>query len=740
MSRRDMRAAIVLIAIAMVVAIAGLASAAHGPTKPATRGIATPAATPVGTGDDLYAAIRPEMRQEIINETDGTLSRYTIRATLLPPGASLPGESQSTGVPTVVGTEELNYVNETGRPLDELQFRLYPNLRQYDTGRMTIDALTVDGRPASAEAPPLYSVPSATPVATPAPEQADLILIRVPLRQSLMPGETTHVSMRFSTSVPIAPPDDSGLFRYHPETEQWSLAHWFPILTGFDPETGWESEPPAAWSDITFSNTALYDVTLSTPENLVLVTPGVELSRTHDGSDLTRRYVTGPARDFPIFAQPDLEVSAVVVDGVIVTSYAPAADRAGADQVLEWAAQALGVYSDLFGPYPYATLDVVAVPDMVGVEFPQLITLGLDFYADPVNAGSRPGAIEFLVAHEVAHQWWYGLVGSNPHRHAFLDEGLAEYSAVIYFERVYGVDVAASHLYNGLVVRYATMLVSGGDQIVDQPTSAFPDALTYYSTDYRKAGLGFAAIRAEIGDAAFFEALASYVASEQFGVAIPSGSAPGVRGRFRQQSRRTLEPVVRRHARPRRHHHGASACHTSGISGGSARRCNADRVRRPRQHCRLQRAGIGGHPSLDNAIAPACHQITARSLASASRDHTRPSRTSVSSSIASWSRCSSAFPCPMKSRRRSSSNASSRVPRGRGACAGNSFRRGSAPSSRRTSTSSSLHGNRSRSSPYTYAQNGATTCCGGSANVTSAAYRVETRSSLRRKGSMSSTP
>src|SRR3712207_7269629 len=67
------------------------------------------------------------------------------------------------------------------------------------------------------------------------------------------------------------------------------------------------------------------------------------------------------------------------------------------------------------------------------------------------------------------------LFRSNPHRHAFLDEGLAEYSAVLYFERQHGVEAAEGQLDAGLGLRYATMLLTGEDQIVDQPTADFPD-------------------------------------------------------------------------------------------------------------------------------------------------------------------------------------------------------------------------------------------------------------------------
>lgn len=546
------RTANLLIVFVLVLATASgmVASAPSRAERSARSQAATPQANPVSSDTFLYKAVSPDYRSEVMTATSGRLSRYTITATFHPPGTAsidmiqatpwaspvaTPEASPVTGPASVVdttpiapvdqatitGIQKLRFVNDTGDPLTDLHFRLYSNLRQYDEGRMEIHNLTVDGQEVQPESPPLYSVPPSTPVATPSPDQADLILLRIPLSDPLAPGATTTVEMEFTTTVPVDPPDGTGLFRFAPDTGSWTLAHWFPILAGYDPASGWETDPPAAWSDLTFSNTALFDVTLTAPGDLVLVTTGVEVEHERQGERQVRRFVSGPVRDFPIVADPNLVSSSTEVNGTTVTSYYTPQNAAGGEQILEWAAQALAVFTELFGPYPYTTLDVVAVPAMIGYEFPQLIFIGADFYPDPIASGSRPGAIEFLVAHEVAHQWWYGLVGSNPHRHAFLDEGLAEYSAVLYFEQKYGMEAADAQLNNGLVLRYATMLITDEDYVADQPTTEFPDLLTYYTTVYRKAGLGFAALRAEIGDEAFFEGVRQYAETMRFEVATP---------------------------------------------------------------------------------------------------------------------------------------------------------------------------------------------------------------------------
>ena len=511
-----------------------LASSPSG-MGPSPQPLAREQASPVTDSELLYEAVLPPYRREIMAATADRLSRYTITATFHSPGApsvAMPQATPVTGVEailaapsdpqaTITGTQEVHVVNDTGGSLSDLYLRLYPNLRQYGDGRMVVRDVTVDGVPVVPEPPPLYSVPASTPVATPDAGSQDLILLRLPLANPLAPGASATLRLGFTTTVPLEPVDGTGPFVFMPDTARWTLAHWFPILAGLEPAFGWETDPPAAWADVTFSNTALFDVTLTAPDDLVLVTTGVEVEGAVERLHQVRRFISGPARDFTIVADPELASSSTDVNGTRVVSYYQPQNAAGGAQILEWGAQALTIFSELFGPYPYATLDLVAVPEVVGYEFPQLIFIGADYYPDPLTSGSRPGAVEFLVAHEVVHQWWYGMVGNNPHRHAFLDEGLAEYASFLYFERQHGVEATEQHVNRGLRLPYVTLVLTEGDQIVDQLSPAFSAEGTYVATVYWKAALGFAALQDEVGDAAFFTGLEQYAATMRFDVAMP---------------------------------------------------------------------------------------------------------------------------------------------------------------------------------------------------------------------------
>ncbi len=502
-------------------AIAAGVHAALGRPAPAAVGLAptsaplpSPPASPEPNGGEfaLYDAVLPEHRADAVAATAGRLSHYRVAATL----HSMAGQPTS-----ITGTVDLRYHNDTGRAQSALYVRLYPNDERYAEGGLEVRDVTVDGVPVVPGAP-LPTPPLAAPGVGAAPAAADPTLARLALPAPVPPGGTAAVAMAFTTTVPTAPAEGTGLFGRYPDTGTWVLAHWFPLLAGHDPSAGWDLVRPAPWDDPVFAGFALFDVTLTTPKAMVLAASGVRVEEAVGGDEVRRRYVSGPAREFSVVADDDFAAASRRVGGTTVTVYHDPEDAAGGEQILAYAAQAVTVFNEVFGPYPYAELDVVAVPSVVGFEFPQLVLIGTEFVADPAGAGSRVGAVEFLVAHEVAHQWWYGLVGNNQRRHAFLDEGLAEYAAVLYFERQHGAPSAEQQVNLGLRLRYASMVFAAGDHVVDQPTDAFPDETAYFTTVYRKAALGFAALRAEIGDAAFVAGLRAYVEEAQFGVAAPA--------------------------------------------------------------------------------------------------------------------------------------------------------------------------------------------------------------------------
>jgi hypothetical protein len=257
----------------------------------------------------------------------------------------------------------------------------------------------------------------------------------------------------------------------------------------------------------------------------------------------------GLVRDFAMIASKDLETKTETVGDVEVRSHFLSAERAAGEKVLDAAKAALAIYEKRFGRYPYADLDLVEAPligGAGGVEFAGLTTIASMFYR-PAMGGSGLGGLlgllgggrsgssgddpmgammdsmrEFVTAHEVAHQYWHGLVGSDSRAHPYLDEGLAQYSAILYLEDRYGKARAKKDGDMNVAMNYRAMRMMGqNDGAVDRPAVSFGGMVPYAGLVYGKGPYVWGALREAVGDEAFFGAVRSYVTKYHFKLAPP---------------------------------------------------------------------------------------------------------------------------------------------------------------------------------------------------------------------------
>jgi len=489
-----------LVAATLLLLVATLAGpVAYGQDDPPGHGLGlTPEAT---TATDLdpwvVEAIRPELQDDVASQMPETLPVYVIAATLDP---------DANGGPSLTGTLDLTYVNTTGEPIETLPFRLYANGPDAEHDAVTVGVVTVDG---------------AAVIAT--PSESDSVL-EVPLGRALGPGEDVAIGMAFTTTPPTDATAHYGIFNIDSNSGTWALAHWYPVLAGRDPDTGWVLDFPSRNGDPIFSDTALFDVAITAPDGWRVVTTGVAFGDPTIATDaVTQRYVSGPVRDFTIVADEDFELVTTEIDGIVVNSWHNPGEEGIGMAVAEYGAQSLAVFSEQLSPYPFRELDLLPVEmyGAAGCEFPQLIYIGHDYYTEPDDL-DVPSALDFTVAHEVVHQWFYGLVGNNQYANAFIDEGITQYlSSEVYFGITYGETVGDEVTASFLERPFERFVSAGDDQVVDQPTDDFEAGWAYGFAAYVKAPLGFAAIHDEIGDDAFFAALQAYVADFMFGVATP---------------------------------------------------------------------------------------------------------------------------------------------------------------------------------------------------------------------------
>lgn len=441
--------------------------------------------------DEPFPDVLPGQRAGVDAATEGELDEYTLAVTLDP------------ATSTVSGTEQVIYRNSTGIPQSEVYFRLFPNAEYYGEGALTVGDLTVGGEPV-----------------TPELSASDTVL-RVPLPDPVPANAEVSIDLRFETVVPTDTSGSFAILNRSSFTGTWSMSDWYPGLAGYEPDRGWRIDPPTSFGDPTFAETARYDVTITAPADLTLVTTGIETDATTSNGLQTRQYAAAPARDFSFAVDDDYVSLSAGADGTIVTAFVNPGQEAGGQAALDVAVSALAVFGERFGPYPHRELDIVAAPlaGALGVSWSGIVFLDGPGMLD-ILAQSDPAYFNSVVAHEIGHQWWGGQIGFNSNDHTFLLEGITNYSAFLWIEATAGPETALAAIRTSLAAPYIALIEATGDQVADLPIA---DGQSGRGTIfYNKSALGFFAINETIGDAAFTAGLETLAVDFAFAIAEPT--------------------------------------------------------------------------------------------------------------------------------------------------------------------------------------------------------------------------
>ncbi|MGE5123945.1 MAG: M1 family aminopeptidase [Acidobacteriaceae bacterium] len=404
---------------------------------------------------------------------------------------------------TFTVAEGVEYTNRTGVALDSLYFRLYPNLGQsYGNGMIYLDSTQVNGQAAETKMSLFNSI------------------VQVELPEPLQPGGHARVDFKTKGQVPhdFGGGDlGTGYGMYNYSQGVLALANFYPMLAVYTAGE-WRLDPVYAFGDSVFSQAALYTVDVLTDPGLVVVSSGLEVSQESVGTKTLRHYISGPAREFTLVVSPEFQVVSRQEGSTQVNSYYLPGDDQGGHQALETASRALEIFNAKFGPYPYKEYDVVEAPlnQASGIEYP-----GMALVAERLYDDTQDPAFDTTVAHEVAHQWWYNVVGNDVIREPWLDEALATYSSIYYWEQV-GRETAYQQALAYYQERYNQTLQAGMDAPVTAPMAYFQAgerSNSYGAVVYAKGALFFDALDRLIGDQAFFTALQFYYGSHWFSIA-----------------------------------------------------------------------------------------------------------------------------------------------------------------------------------------------------------------------------
>ena len=446
---------------------------------------------------------------------------------------------------TVTGTARITYTNNAPHALDSLVFHCWPRafssdesafarqqLRNGSTrfhfapreARGTMDSLDfrVDGKPVAIDfnrdSPDIGVLRLTTPVAA---------------------GQTVTIETPFRVRVP------ESFSRLGHVGQSYQITQWYPKPAVYDRE-GWHAMPYLDQGEF-YSEFGDFDVRITLPANYVVGATG-ELQEASekqwmlDKAASTRKSLTNYEQNvnygyvdelFPASASTTKTLSyraenvhdfawfadkrfLVLHDTLNLRSVAKEIDvwalftqteSALWKDATEYLKRATRFYSEHVGPYPYPQVTGVqsALSAGAGMEYPMITVIGL--------SGSAY-ALDEVLAHEIGHNWFYGMLGSNERDHPWMDEGLnsyyeSRYTRAFYPERDGRIQLIPGREVDADRVAYRYLARLGRDQAPDTPSDSL-EQYNYWMGAYSKPELVLTAVEERVGIAALDRAFQDY--------------------------------------------------------------------------------------------------------------------------------------------------------------------------------------------------------------------------------------
>lgn len=296
--------------------------------------------------------------------------------------------------------------------------------------------------------------------------------IVVTLPKPLAPGGTTRVTIRYRGHFNAI--SDSHQLLLGQVDNVLTAYRWIPWLSRRErfaaPNFG-ETWVTAVSPKVT--------VTLVSNAPLVYATSGERVAR-HEHS---QTFSATNVRDFNFSASPDYHIRRLDWDKVPIRIYYL---KGSADALMQYARSAMQRFSTKIGPYAYPSLNIAEAPIGTGMESPALAWL---------SATAAPEDLERLVAHEIAHQWFYAAVGNNQARQPFADEAVATFLA------------------DDLVGSFHSSLCAA--EPLDLPVYEYGPRC-YPEVIYNQGARYLDRYRTDVGNKAFWAGMSQYYAAYQF--------------------------------------------------------------------------------------------------------------------------------------------------------------------------------------------------------------------------------
>jgi len=441
---------------------------------------------------------------------------------------------------SLTGFAEITYINNSPDTLSYIWFHLWPNAYKNDQTAFSNQALEggkTDFYFSTKEQKGYinqlnFKVNGLTANTEDHPQHIDIVKLLLP--EPLLPGKQVTITTPFHVKLPY------NFSRGGWDGNSFQVTQWYPKAAMYDAK-GWHPMPYLDLGEY-YSNFGNYNVTITVPQNYVVAATGVLQTATEKEWLKSRKHYTetkkqvvkktyGPknkaaqskgktdvlgadsiglkklfftqqqVHDFAFFANPDFIVendTCLLPSGKIVevfTYYTQAHQKLWKSS-LQFTKDALRFYSSQVGEYPYQTASVVQGPQSFGggMEYPTITVISpIDNLKD----------LDIIIAHEIGHNWFQGVLASNERAYPWMDEGFNSFYEKKYAALKYGQQPQWEK------ILLATKAHFKKDQPIYTHSEDF-EATNYLLSSYQKAAQWLQIIEQQLGEEKFQQLIQSY--------------------------------------------------------------------------------------------------------------------------------------------------------------------------------------------------------------------------------------
>lgn len=459
------------------------------------------------------------------------------------------------------GFERIEYINNSPDTLKFIWFHIWPNAFKNDKTAFTDQQLEngstafyFSGKEDKGYINRLdFKVNTITAETEDHPQHIDIIKLVLPT--PLPPGQRINITTPFHVRLP------KNFSRGGHDGQSYQVTQWFPKPAVYD-KNGWHPMPYLDQGEF-YSEFGTFDVRITVPKNYVVAATGVlqnedekewlkhrgnqewgtayrkqfpvkkTITSTVVGGDgqtlrtVSRknkdtipnefppsdneikilRYVQDNIHDFAWFADKRYIVnydtcrlaSGKIID---VYTYYNLTEEKNWIKSVQYCKNAVRHYSSLVGEYPYTIVQAVQGPDNLGggMEYPTITS---------ISAGGDAAFVDNVIAHEIGHNWFYGILASNERKHPWMDEGMNSFYDDKYKRAYYGEQAKIEQL------AFETKAVTKTDQPIELPAEQYSEA-NYALVAYYKTAEWMRYLESQLGIETFNKAMQEYYRRWQF--------------------------------------------------------------------------------------------------------------------------------------------------------------------------------------------------------------------------------